>query len=75
VRTMDTIEVADGHDGASKAARNVIEFVEELHFKSLTAEFAKVSQSTQRTSLRASGKLCDLCGQKLFPRSSIYFLC
>src|SRR5438034_1249897 len=55
MRPMDAIEVADAHDGASEVGRYVIELVEDIHSKSLTAKFAKASQRTQRTSLRASG--------------------
>src|SRR5438876_7760957 len=52
MRPMDAIEVADAHDGASEVGRYVIELVEDIHSKSLTAKFAKASQRTQRTSLR-----------------------
>src|SRR3989475_5773813 len=55
MRSMDAIEVADAHDGGSEVGRYVIEFVEDIHSKSLTTKFAKASQRTQRTSLRASG--------------------
>src|SRR5207244_13657063 len=55
MRPMDAIEVADAHDGASEVGRYGIELVEDIHSKSLTAKFAKASQRTQRTSLRASG--------------------
>ena len=61
VGAVDAIEIADADYCVSEVGREVIEFVEELHFKSLTAEFAKMSQSTQRISLRASRS----CGQRL----------
>src|SRR5213083_957897 len=68
MRPMDAIEVADAHDGASEVGRYVIELVEDIHSKSLTAKFAKASQRTQRTSLRASGNSLRSL------RSRIYFL-
>src|SRR5436309_3504785 len=66
MRPMDAIEVADAHDGASKVGRYVIELVEDIHSKSLTAKFAKASQRTQRTSLRASGNSLRSLWSKAF---------
>ena len=66
MRPMDAIEVADAHDGASEVGRYVIELVEDIHSKSLTAKFAKASQRTQRTFLRASGNSLRSLRSKAF---------
>src|SRR5437016_121862 len=74
MRPMDAIEVADAHDGASEVGRYVIELVEDIHSKSLTAKFAKASQRTQRTSLRASGNsLRSLRSKSLFAVKHLLF--
>src|SRR5207244_13564225 len=74
MRPMDAIEVADAHDGASEVGRYVIELVEDIQSKSLTAKFATASQRTQRTSLRASGNsLRSLLSKSFFRGQSCTF--
>src|SRR5437016_7401756 len=69
VRPMHAIESSHGHYCGSETGRNVIEFVEDLHLNLFTAKFAKASQRTQRTSLRASGNSLRSLWSKAFSRS------